>query len=584
MSQRTLTDVEIANLQLQTEPNPDVPESSTQSAPPPTVFDMGMEVPGMLESALIGAGRTADKIGTGVQNLFVDDAEAERLQQEQAEKDRLFAQLSDERPASTMVGETLPYFAVPLGIGGQAVGKALQGTSKIPGLGGLLNVGGKVRGSTLADAGLTGTALGGITYDDNQAGQAVESGVTGLLGDLAGRFVGRVVQPVQSRLEGQAKELAEWGRSMGYKLLPSEQTGSIPLKQIEASMRSTPSTSAPMQNIADFNQKKHNQIALRSIGEDGDEVSAEVLGKAHKELGNEFQRLTRNEEIELDYGESGDILDSINNNLERYGIDSIDEIEGGIKYVDKVLNKLRDGDIISGENYQRLQSSASNNAQRMLRSTTSQDIENGFLNAAIKDALDDAVERSLGTDKLKAFRDVRQKWRNKLFLENAGVVNTGTGDVSPATLANVLARRDISGFRRGNNKSDLYQLGRFGQAFKDIADSGTATRQIVGNLERDLKLGTLAAGAGLLGGNLADQALDPTTLGLLASAPIMSSTLMNMLSRGYVAGGGYPLKQGLIPPITGNIPPRFLQTGRQLLGRAAPVTGLPLVSGGLLEE
>ena len=175
MSQRTLTDVEIANLQLQTEPNPDVPESSTQSAPPPTVFDMGMEVPGMLESALIGAGRTADKVGTGVQNLFVDDAETERLQQEQAEKDRLFAQLSDERPASTMIGETLPYFAVPLGLGGQTVGATLQGISKIPGLGGLLNIGGKVRGSTLADAGLTGTALGGITYDDNQAGQAVES-------------------------------------------------------------------------------------------------------------------------------------------------------------------------------------------------------------------------------------------------------------------------------------------------------------------------------------------------------------------------------------------------------------------------
>ena len=97
MSQRTLTDVEIANLQLQTEPNPDVPESLTRSAPPPapTVFDMGMEVPGMLESALISAGRTTDKVGTGIQNLFVDDAETERLQQEQAEKDRLFAQLSE---------------------------------------------------------------------------------------------------------------------------------------------------------------------------------------------------------------------------------------------------------------------------------------------------------------------------------------------------------------------------------------------------------------------------------------------------------------------------------------------------------
>jgi len=546
---------------------------------PVNVFESGMQVPSGTETRLISAGRTVDKLVSGVQNLFADEQRQAEIAREQEEKDRLFSQLSEQRPVSTAVGEALPFFALPLRIGSGLLGTGLTTASKVPGFKNVATVADKVKDSTAADAVITGGLIGGATYDDNQSGQAIEGGLLGLAGDLGGRFLGRIIQPVQTRLEGQSKRLADWAKSKGYKLLPSEETGSLPLKQLEASMQSSPSTSAPIQAVKDFNQKKHNQIALNSIGEDGTEITGEKLDAAHKKLGEEFNRLTRGEEIKLDYGEEGTILDRINQNLERYGIDSIDEIDGGVKIVEKtVLNKLRDGDVITGENYQRLQSLANNKSRRLLGVIgNASDLEKGFLYAAIKESLDDAAERSLGGAKLTAFKDVRRKWKNKLAIESPNVVNTGTADISPARLANTLNRIDKFGFRFGRDTSDLYQLGRFGQAFKDIADSGTATRSTVGRFEQTVGdtgklLGLGVAGAGALSDAQLNNILPALAFG--ATAPAITSSLFNLGSRGYVAGGGFPLKGGLLPPITENITPDLLQTVRSVSGRAVPAFNL----------
>ena len=571
----------------------EIPQTPT---PEYSVFqDGGMEVPGALESAVIGMGRTGDKIVSGVSNIFADEDQRATLAQEQAEKDRAYGMLSQERPYSTMTGEIIPYFAAPLGVAAQTTGGAIK-TLASPVTKGLLSLGARVQKSPLADAVLTGMGLGGITYSDDQEQQAIQAGAEGAAGDVIGRLLGRVVQPVQSRLSGQMEELMEWGKGMGYKLLPSVETGSIPLKQFEASLKSTPSTSGPMVEVAEANQSRHNRIALQSIGEDGDEISAEALGKAHAKISKEFGDLTKDEKVLLDYGEDGTILDAIDDNLSNMGIDSVDDIDGAQKVVDRVLNKLRDGDVISGTNYQILQSKMGNKTRALLASNVNSEIELGYVHAAIKEALDDAVEKGLGPEKLEAFKNARQKWRNKLFIESPGVVNTGSGDLSPAKLANVLNRRDKPGYLRGQDKSDLYQLGRFGQAFKDIADSGTATRSFVGNLQNQLGIGGVLVGGGLLGQQALRQAglnIDPAYVGLLAGAPLATQGLFNVGARGYIKGGGWPLKSGLIPPITKDLPAAIGDATRQYLpgaslrsisGRATPLLGVPFMAEGLVGE
>jgi hypothetical protein len=64
-----------------------------------------------------------------------------------------------------------------------------------------------------------------------------------------------------------------------------------------------------------------------------------------------------------------------------------------------------------------------------------------------------------------------------LLTQRAGVVNTGKGDVSGRSLANLLSQKDKRGFVFGENQTPMYDAARFSQAFAPIVgDSGTATR------------------------------------------------------------------------------------------------------------
>jgi len=62
------------------------------------------------------------------------------------------------------------------------------------------------------------------------------------------------------------------------------------------------------------------------------------------------------------------------------------------------------------------------------------------------------------------------------------VVNEVTGNLRPKMLAAELTKRDMEGFRfgaKGRGKDELSRVGKYGKAFPDIGDTGTATRSAV---------------------------------------------------------------------------------------------------------
>lgn len=83
------------------------------------------DVPGVAKTMLIGAGRTFDRVGKGMQQLYYgatgNDAELANLKQSAAEDDRLYQPLKDARPIATGIGESLPSLAIPAG-GGATLG------------------------------------------------------------------------------------------------------------------------------------------------------------------------------------------------------------------------------------------------------------------------------------------------------------------------------------------------------------------------------------------------------------------------------------------------------------------------------
>lgn len=95
---------------------------------PPAPAPAQPDDPGVLQSTLIGAGRTTDQVIDGVKQLWHkatgnDQALAE-LEADQAEKARLYKPLQEQHPMATAIGESLPAAVVPMGATGTVLGTA----------------------------------------------------------------------------------------------------------------------------------------------------------------------------------------------------------------------------------------------------------------------------------------------------------------------------------------------------------------------------------------------------------------------------------------------------------------------------
>jgi len=84
--------------------------------------------PGALQTLLIGAGRTFDRLGKGAQQLYygaTGNHDAQRkLAEAAAEDDRIYSHLQQQRPFTTGIGEALPAMVMPAG-GGATLGTTM---------------------------------------------------------------------------------------------------------------------------------------------------------------------------------------------------------------------------------------------------------------------------------------------------------------------------------------------------------------------------------------------------------------------------------------------------------------------------
>ena len=98
------------------------------------------EDPGFLHSVAIGAGRTLDRAGKGLQQLYYgvtgNNEEQAKLEARAAQDDSAYAALQHQRPWATGIGESLPSAVMPLGggatLGANIVRQAIGGA--VPGL------------------------------------------------------------------------------------------------------------------------------------------------------------------------------------------------------------------------------------------------------------------------------------------------------------------------------------------------------------------------------------------------------------------------------------------------------------------
>lgn len=356
---------------------------------------------------------------------------------------------TNERMANTVLG----------GVGGASVQKAMQGVGRV--------LGGANNANLAQNVNIgKGTAKGTATATGTPSA-SVQGGGAGF-GSVDPTDVGGLTQ--------SQDKLLKWAQDRGFKVTPGQATGSRSLQQMEAKLESQPMTSGKFNAIKEQNQAKLNEIVANALGETSKTVDFNVLGKAHDRIGGVYKMVANDKTTPVD-------ADIFLNNLGK--IES--EFEGLLptSIIDNPLVKRYMFYAEKGEATNRqLQDLASklNKAAYNQMTSANGDRQVGMALGQVKEIVDDELQKGMTGATLDAFKKARAEYRTLMTVMKPGVINPATGNVSGATLANVLQRTDRTGYTFGKTGNDLYNAARFAQAFKPIVgDSGTATRSMITN-------------------------------------------------------------------------------------------------------
>lgn len=482
----------------------DIAKAIKANMPQPTVATQPKI--GAMESLAIGAGKKVNDILNGLTQLaLIGEPSAQKaLSEKVSEGDRLYQPVREQRPVLSRIGEAVPAMAVP---GAAASYPAAMGAAALPEL---LSYGSAsdrlLRGGVAAAGGAAGHGIGGM--------------VSSLIKPSG---VGTTV----------SKEAIDAAKRVGFKPLAGQATQNPAMMNVENYLARSPGSSGTMARLHEANTKALNAAAARSIGERADDVGEKVLSAAEGRIGGEFSRLQQVTAPQL----GTDFVDALvkieQNNAARgpFRDSAIDSV------LDKAMDLAAKGNL-SGTAYKEIRTELSNQATRAFKGG---DATLGQAIKGVREALDEAAEKSLSKADREAWRLAREQWGNWKTLTK-GMVAEG-GNVSPARAAAQL-RAKSPGFRTGAVNGPLVDVARIGEAFK------TAQNPNSGQLVQQMLYGNPFTGIPLAAGNAA-------AAKVYTSAPMQKYLRSGLLDIGQTGEdllmlGGLPIGVGGINGLLGS--------------------------------
>jgi hypothetical protein len=293
----------------------------------------------------------------------------------------------------------------------------------------------------------------------------------------AGGGYGSVGDDVSAGLTIPQRKVMEQGLALGMKSTPGQASGSRALQQFEAKLESQPMTSGPFNAIKETNARVLSREAAASIGEVSDTLDSATLDNAFTRISKVFDDAADDVPRAIDPKQFLDKFSSVQTELQ-----GVSDGFSNNKLIGTLIGHAENGGA-SGKQLQALTSKLGKAAYREMTSSSG-DRELGMGLYQMKDYVDDLLQSGMSEARSKAFGEARKQYRNLMLLTSrVGIINPSTGNVSGASLANLLQQKDKLGFLRGRNQTGMYNAARFAQAFKPIVgDSGTATRSQVQGL------------------------------------------------------------------------------------------------------
>jgi hypothetical protein len=464
--------------------------------------------PGVGGSIMIGAGRTVDRVGKGMQQLWHgatgNDAAQTDLKRQADEDDVQYAKLQGQHPIATAVGESLPSMAIPGGVAKTALGTAgrMAAISAVPSL---LEHGSAEERAKRGAISATGGVVGGVVVP--KVAGALWQGGKNVLSSLVGN-----VTP-------EAVELAAKAEAAGIKVNAAQLGDSKFLKTLASALEQMPFTGAAQQ--ASKQRGSFTRAVSKTFGEDADKITPEVYAAARTRLGQSFDDLAMRNTLNLDKKVMGR-LDNTLEEARQFGDD------GTIRAVENLYNRIikqsnASADMTGGKAGANTIMEIPGAAYSSMDKAMGEIIKNGGEKAnfvkqmqlALREGMDQSIS---GADKA-AWDQTRSQYKNLKAVRDVVARDGADGNIPPGMLMSALNRNEAGKEAMAmGTRGELGDLGRVGRQFvrDTVPNSGTAQR---------------AMAMGLIGGGGYAFGADPMQIaGMLAGGATAGRVITKMLS------------------------------------------------------
>lgn len=269
-------------------------------------------------------------------------------------------------------------------------------------------------------AAVGGAAAGMVNPQDVGVGAAIGAVLPGAT-HLAGKAGGAIRRAVAPEVAPEVRQLAQRAQELGINVPADRLVNSRPLNAVASGLNYVPFSGR--QATEEAMNSQLNRALSKTFGQDSSNVTM-ALRKAEEALGGQFDDFLRGNTVKVDAQFMDDLAEAANQATKELGSDGAKIIGNQI---DEILAKAQSGQIDGQAAY---------NIKRTLDRIGKRNSPEAYYALDLKQKLMEALNRSVGQDKAKAFAKTRQQYGSMLELQKLAT-NGAEGEISVARLANM---------------------------------------------------------------------------------------------------------------------------------------------------
>lgn len=272
--------------------------------------------------------------------------------------------------------------------------------------------------------------------------------VTGMAGNLAVNTIGRLAQPISNALSSAHEKAVSVLQNAGIPLDAAQQTGSTFLNRVRSSFFDNPITAGTQSALVGQQKAGFNKAVLATVGEDATAATPDVMNQAATRINGVFKDVLNRNNVT--------ISDPVVSKIAAIQQAATEEEKAPVASIaNRLMGAVQSDGTVPGQ-------VAYNIKKDLDRLASSPDTTLGYHAKQLRSTLMDTINDSLSPTDQAAFGEARNQFSNMKRIE--GVIDkSGSGDISPARLANVMAQK-------ANRGASVY--GRGDQQLVDLAHSG----------------------------------------------------------------------------------------------------------------